>query len=154
MYLAVPAVIIKSYIREFSYELLGDLLISLSLSVAIHVLAIIVANIFYPVKNNTDRNRTSHYAAIFSNAGFMALPLQGAILGDIGVFFGASYVAVFNVVSWTYGLWVMSKGEKNRFSVRKLINPGTLSVVVGLVIFVFSVPVHPDLSALILLWSF
>ena len=40
LYLAVPCVIIKSYIREFSYELLTDLLMSMGLSVVIHLIAI------------------------------------------------------------------------------------------------------------------
>lgn len=144
LYLATPCMIIKSYIREFSPELLGELVISLGLSIAIHVLAIIAAKIAFPTKNRTDSSAVCHYAIIFSNAGFMALPLQMAILGDKGVFFGASYVAIFNVMSWTYGLWCMSK-DKGSFSAKKLINPGVVGVVIGVIIFAFSVPVHPIL---------
>ena len=145
LYLATPSLIIKSYIREFSTELLSDFVISIVLSVAIHAVAIIVAKIVYPTKNRTDKTAVCHYSCVFSNAGYMALPLQKAILGDAGVFFGSSYVAVFNLVSWTYGVWCMSK-EKGAFSAKKLLNPGVIAVIIGVVIFVFSIPVHATIS--------
>lgn len=145
LYLAVPCTIINSYIREFSPELMGDLLISLGLSLAIHIVGIIIAVIAYPPKKKTDKTAVCHFATIFSNAGYMALPLQQAILGDTGVFFGASYVAVFNVFCWTYGLLYMEK-ESGNFSLKKLINPGTVSLIIGLIIFLFSIKVHPVLK--------
>ena len=145
LYLATPCVIITSYIREFSVLLLGDLLVSLGMSFLIHIIGIVVAMIVFPTKNRTDKGAVMHYAVVFSNAGYMGLPLQKALLGDVGVFFGASYVAVFNILCWTYGLWCMSK-ESGSFSAKKLINPGVVSVIIGIIIFVFSIPVHPSIK--------
>lgn len=146
LYFATPALIIKSYIRDFSADLMSDFVISIAISVLIHIIAIVIAKIVYPTKNRSDSTALCHYATIFSNAGYMALPLQAAVLGDDGVFFGASYVAVFNLVSWTYGIWCMSKG-KGSFSAKKLINPGVLAVIIGVVIFVFSIPVHSTIQS-------
>ncbi len=148
LYLATPCVIINSFIREFSAELLGDLILSLGMSVLIHFVAVVIAKIAFPTKIRTDKTTVLHYAVIFSNAGYMGLPLQAAILGDDGVFFGASYVAVFNVMIWTYGLWCMSK-ESGSFSAKKLINPGVLSVIIGFIIFLFSIPVHPNIKSVL-----
>ncbi len=145
LYLATPCVIITSYIREFSAPLLGDLLISLAMSFLVHIVAIIIAKIVFPTKNRTDKSAVMHYAVVFSNAGYMGLPLQKAILGDAGVFFGASYVAVFNIMCWTYGLWCMSK-QSGSFSAKRLINPGVVSVIIGIIIFVCSIPVHPSIK--------
>ncbi len=144
LYLATPCVIIKSYIRDFSVEVLGELLLSIGLSFAIHLLAIVIAQMFFSTKRKTDSSAVNHYAVIFSNAGYMALPLQAAILGEDGVFFGASYVAIFNVMSWTYGVWCMNKA-KGSFSPKRLINPGVVSVIIGIIIFVLSIPVHPNI---------
>lgn len=144
LYLATPCVIITSYIRKFSVLLLSDLLISLGMSFLIHIIGIVVAMIVFPTKNRTDKSAVMHYAVVFSNAGYMGLPLQKALLGEVGVFFGASYVAVFNILCWTYGLWCMSK-ESGSFSAKKLINPGVVSVIIGIIIFVFSIPVHPSI---------
>lgn len=148
LYLATPCVIISSFIREFSIDVLGDLLLSLGLSFLIHLVGIIIAKIAFPTKNRTDKSAVMHYAVVFSNAGYMGLPLQAAILGEEGVFFGASYVAVFNIMCWTYGFWCMSK-EKGTFSARKLVNPGVVSVIIGIIIFVFSIPVHPHIKTVL-----
>ena len=79
------------------------------------------------------------FAAIFSNAGFMGLPLEYAILGADGVFFGAMYVVVFNLVCWTWGVAVMCRGAKATNLRSILVNPGTVGVALGLPFFLFSV---------------
>lgn len=65
----------------------------------------------------------------------MALPLENALLGPDGLFFGAAYLAVFNLTSWTLGLYMMSR-NKELLSVKKLLtNPGILGVAAGLLLF-------------------
>ena len=146
LYLATPCVIIKSFIREFSANAVGDLMVSFVISFAIHLVSIIVASLIFPLKKKDDRNVIFHYSTVFCNAGYMGLPLQAAILGDDGVFLCASYVAVFNIFVWTYGLWCMSK-EKGGFSLRKLLNPGILSVIAGMIIFFTRIPVHSTIQS-------
>ena len=71
----------------------------------------------------------------------MGIPLQQAILGDEGVFYCAAYVIMHNIYMWSYGVVCMS-GDKRDLSVKKLtLNPGTISVAIGLVLFIFSIPV-------------
>ena len=71
----------------------------------------------------------------------MGIPLQQAVLGDEGVFYCAAYIIVFNVILWTYGVAEMS-GDAKALSARKLlVNPGIIGVVIGLIIFLLSVPV-------------
>lgn len=141
LYLSTPAVIINSYIRKFDINLLADLGLSLALALLFHVVGIVIARIIYPASKKNDDTAICHYATVFSNAGYMALPLQAAILGDVGVFFGSSCVVMFNLLSWTYGIWFVGR-DKSGFSLKKLINPGIISVVIGIIIFVFSVPVN------------
>ena len=68
----------------------------------------------------------------------MGLPLQHAILGSDGVFYGAVFIAIFNVFTWTYGFILMgNKGQK--VEVKKLLfNPGILGVTAGFIIFITS----------------
>ena len=66
----------------------------------------------------------------------MSLPLQKAILGDNGWFYGSIFIAVFNIFLWTYGL-VMMSGDKKQLSLKKLaLNPGIVGVVIALILFV------------------
>ena len=68
---------------------------------------------------------------VFSNNGFMALPLLSAMFGETGVFLGSAHIVTMAVVLWTYGL---AQVDKNfRFSAKRiLLNPGIIAAVLGL----------------------
>lgn len=139
LYIATPCVIIKSCIREFDPAMLWGFLTVVAVAAVNHAVLILLAKVVFRDKEE-NRRRVFRCATVFSNAGYMAIPLQQAILGDVGVFYCAAYVIVFNVFLWTYGLKEMS-GE-SRLSVKKiLLNPGVIGVVVGLALFLLPIPV-------------
>ena len=75
---------------------------------------------------------------VFSNAGFMGIPLEHALLGEDGVFYGVAYVVVFNLLFWSWGL-VTFCGSLKDVRLRTLfLNPGSIGVAVGLPFFLFS----------------
>lgn len=133
LYFATPCVIIRSFQREITPELLKSLGISALAAVGVHLLGIALAHLLCRDKDRS-RECLLRFGVVFSNAGYMAIPLQQAILGDDGVFFGAVFVAVFNLVLWTYGVGIMSGGAK-ALSLRKvLLNPGLIGVALGFVL--------------------
>ena len=87
-----------------------------------------------------------HYAAVFSNCGFMALPLQQALLGDNGVFLGSSFVAIFNAFVWSWGLRIMSGDKKSLNPIKIITRPAILALIIGFVVFILSIPVPKILS--------
>ena len=139
LYIATPAVIIKSCIRPFDAALLWGFLTVMAVAAVNHLVLILIARLAFRDPQE-GRRQVLRCATVFSNAGYMAIPLQQAILGDDGVFYCAAYIIIFNVFLWTYGLMEMS-GQR-RLSVKQiLLNPGIIGVAVGLVLFGFSVPV-------------
>ncbi|MCR4939904.1 MAG: AEC family transporter [Treponemataceae bacterium] len=134
LYIVIPCVIINSFNREYDSSMLKGLGIAAGIAVVIHVFCIILAQIFIHDKNKS-RECILRFATVFSNCGFMALPLQQAILGDAGVFYCASYIVVFNLFSWTYGLFIMS-GSRKSFSIKMIVNPGVIGVILGGFLFV------------------
>lgn len=51
------------------------------------------------------------------------------------MFFGAAFLAVFNIMNWTLGLYMMSR-NRQLLSLRKLItNPGIIGVTIGVILF-------------------
>lgn len=139
LYIATPCVIIKSCMREFDPAMLWGFLTVVAVAAVTHAVLMLLAKVVFR-DSDENRRRVLRSAVVFSNAGYMAIPLQQAILGDVGVFYCAAYIIVFNLFLWTYGLAEMS-GE-SRLSVKKiLLNPGIIGVVVGLTLFVSSVPV-------------
>lgn len=136
--IAMPCVIINAFQREYNPEMLMNLLVTAVCAFGIHLFTIIVATAVFRDKNEGHK-KVLRFGTIFSNCAFMSIPLQEAVLGAEGVFYGAIFIGVFNLFTWTYGLVLMS-GDKKQMSVKKLVtNPGILGVVIGVVLFLFSV---------------
>lgn len=145
LYIATPCVIIQSCIRKFEKEMLRGFLITVAVAVVTHLALILLARLCIRERDES-RRRVLRFATVFSNAGYMAIPLQQAILGEEGVFYCAAYLIVFNILLWTYGAAEMS-GQKGSTSARTLLlNPGIIAVVIGLTVFLFSIPVPPLLA--------
>ena len=131
--LSTPCVIIKSFYEQRSSALgMLDFGKAMAAAIGVHIVAIVIAQLVY--RKDSSKNRVLRASAVLSNAGFMGLPLQRALLGTTGVFYGAAYVTVFTLTLWTYGLFTMDKGA--RPSVRKLmVNPGVIGLTLGIVVF-------------------
>ncbi len=140
LYIVCPCVIIENFIRPFDPAMLGGLLTAGAAALVIHIVSVVIAMLVFHDKK-PERNRVYRFALIFSNCGYMSLPMQQAILGSDGVFFGAVYIVVFNIVMWTFGVW-LSSGDKKSLSVKKItLNPCIIGMAVGFVIFLTSLPV-------------
>lgn len=141
-----PCLIAESFQRPFDPSELKGLGLAFVFSVAGYLASIVLACLFVRHRN-ADSRATLRMAAVFSNAGCMGIPMEQALLGMKGVFYGAVYIVVLNLFVWSWGYWIMKKDEggAGRPSFLKcLVNPGTVGIAVGLPIFVFSVKL-PDL---------
>ena len=137
LYAVTPCVIINAFQREFRPELLGGLMISFTAALLTLLFSVLVAELLYR-RRDIDRGVVLRFTVVFSNCGFMALPLQEAVLGADGVFYGAAYIAVFNLVCWTYGLIIMSQKRSLKAAVKAVLNPGVLGTLMGVVLFLLS----------------
>ena len=148
LYVATPTVIIRAFCSmEYTSSVFSDMAWSFLVSFIIHVIFILMSILILRSKN-ADKQKVTRFAVIFSNAGFMSLPLQEALLGKEGVFHGAIYVAVFNIILWTWGIVLMS-GDKSKISFKKFIfNPGLIGVAVGAFFLMVPLPVPEIFSTI------
>lgn len=136
--LITPAVIIQSFQREFEPALLYGLFLSIIAAIIVHIVNILLGRILIHDKDKS-KERVLRFCIIFSNCGFMALPLQGALLGSLGIFYGAAFIAVFYGFAWSYGLILIS-GDKTNISFKQILfSPGIVGVILGLFFFLSSV---------------
>lgn len=137
---AAPAIIIHSFCREFDRDMLGKLIVAFVLSLLLLVISIGIATLVFR-KDSADY-ADKRMCVIFSNNGFMALPLLQALYGDDGVFIGSINIVATNIVIWTFGVWLLTRAGnrgKIRLSWQKiLLNPGTIGFFIGLAIFLTS----------------
>jgi len=141
LYIVTPCVIINSYQRAFDKRMLLGLAITLAASFLSFAVNILMAHLLVKDRDK-QREKTLRFGTVFSNCGYMSLPLQQAMLGETGVFYGATFVAVFQIILWTYGVIEMS-GDIKSISLKKIIiNPGVLSTVAGIILFLcsFTIP--------------
>ena len=143
LYIVTPCVMISAFQREFSVELVGKIAIAAASAALIIGGSIIAALLIFHDKSEA-RNKVLQFSVIFSNCGFMSLPLQKELLGEQGWFYGSIFVAVFNIFVWSYGLFDMS-GDKKQLSIKKLVfNPGIMGAVVAIILFVCRITL-PDI---------
>lgn len=138
MYLVVPCVIINIFQREFTPELLVSLLRCMLAALLAHVLSFVLI-FFFIRKEEENKKRVLRFAAIFCNCGYMALPLIEAMLGTEGLFFGAGYLAIFNLLAWSFGRYDMASGQEKLSFKSAFINPGIIATIVGIILFVCSI---------------
>jgi len=75
------------------------------------------------------------YALAFSNSGYMGIPIVTAILGEQGLYLYLLLCIPMNVVIYTWGLYMLIPQEGGkRFSLKRLLNPCIISVVIGMVL--------------------
>ncbi len=145
LYIVTPCVIVHSYQRDFDPAMLEGLGITFAASLLSHAVTIAIAHLFIHDKDKR-RENVLRFGAVFSNCGYMSLPLQNALLGADGVFYGATYIAVFNIVMWTYGVFLMDGGVKSISLKKAFINPGIIGTAAGLLVFLLSLKLPQVIS--------
>ncbi len=138
-YIVTPCVIINSFLTTtFSKATASGFAVAIVCSAIAHAAGIFLAA---PLFNKKDNSAVFKFACVYGNLGYMALPLANAVLGETGVFYCSGGVIVFNTLAFTHGIWLMNKGNKDvKFSLKSLVlNPGVISVAIGLPLFLFSV---------------
>ena len=134
LYITIPCVIINSFHREFDFTMVKNLGKAFFAALLVYLLNILLVNLIIHDKDE-NRERVLKFATIFSNCGYMALPLQEALLGKDGVFLGSVFNVVFNIINWTYGIFLMG-GKGTKISIKTaFLNPGVIGVVLGLIFF-------------------
>lgn len=145
IYLSLPAVIINSFLVEFSTEKLMGLVYS-SLAAALVVLvSVILSRLFF------SKDAVLNFASSFSNPGFFGIPLIVATLSDSAVFYVAAFIAFVNLLQWSYGVALLTtdpSAVKEKGAWKKLLPspkrlftaPFMIATLIGLFFFLTRLP--------------
>lgn len=134
LYVVNPMIILMSYQTDYNSKLVKNLLISFGLAIISYIIFIFGAYLFIPKRENRE-TEIERFSVIYSNCGFMGIPLINALFGGEGVFYLTAFITTFNFVVWTHGI-IMLSGQKDLRSVVKVFySPVILSIVIGLILF-------------------
>ena len=144
LYIVMPVAIFRSYLKEYSAEALEGLAISFLLSLLSLILAIVVSRLFFKKEDALER-----FGCAFSNAGFIGIPLVQMTLGTEAVFYISSFVALLNILQWTYGVLTIT-GDSSVISAKKICtNPIVISFAAGILFFFIPVSLPETLNGVV-----
>lgn len=126
----IPANIIKSCLYPYSVSRLSEMGQCFLLAAAVLAAAMVIARLCF--RNDP----IAQFAASFSNAGFIGIPLVQASLGDEAVFYLIGIIILLNLLQWTYGSGLLKQERAQLNGKTVLLNPITISAIVGMTLFV------------------
>ena len=107
---------------------------SFGTAVICHLIGILVTTLLIRSKGSPDAN-IERYNAMYSNCGFIGIPLINSVLGSSGVFFLSAYIVVFNLFSWTHGVVLMEKTFSWKNVRKGLLSPMVVATVIAVLLF-------------------
>ena len=129
-----PALAVISMQIEYRPELVSGLLLSYLLAILTHLVMIFLSTVIICQKNNEEYS-IERFAAMYSNCGFVGIPLVQSILGGEGVLYLTAYMTVFNIISWTHGVGLMTGNLSLKGLKKGLTSPMVIASLVGLALF-------------------
>lgn len=143
LYVILPVVIVKAYLVTFSTELLRGLVLSFLASLLALLLSMLLSRVVFRSKYPIEQ-----FSSAFSNAGFIGIPLVEMTFNDsMAVFYVSSFVALLNILQWTYGIVVMT-GKRDSIAPKKITtNPIVISFLLGIILFFLPVELPEVLNS-------
>ncbi len=155
LYVINPCMIVSTFDVEYSGQKLRSLGLAIGVSFAFHLAMIVLATLLFARKKSSQgqgslqgqksgrvedclqgqksgRDSLSKIAIVFTNSGFIGIPLINGVFGSEGVFFLMGYILVFNVLLWVWGEWLMTGTMR---PLKVLANPNVLACGAGLAVF-------------------
>jgi predicted permease len=132
LYVATPAMLVSPFIRNFEREMLGGLVATFLLAILGMFLFFLVAFI---IGGEEKVKRTLQFAIVFSNAGYMGIPLIEMLLGGEAVIYATVYNVAFNLLLWTLGCFIYTRSSKYMQPRKLLTNPVIIAMVIAAVLF-------------------
>ena len=150
LYITNPLLLVTAFNAvPFSEEnLKTGLVVMLATLITYIVAAAVAAGVTAPIRDPAT-GRVTENSLIFSNCGFFGLPVLSAVYGATGLFWGAFHLVVFKIINWSYGVFVLRRaapGMKWK-PIKILVNVGTVSCVIGFLLYVLRVPIYEPIRA-------
>ncbi len=150
LFLVAPAVTIQAFQRPFDAGRLRTIGIVFVIDLVAFAVTIAVARVLMNRRLVPDAamRKALQFGTVYSNAGFIGIPLTQALLGSDGVFYAVTYVAAYTVYVWTHGISLFGHEHvRPSMKVRRvLLNPGIISILIALPLYILSVHIPSPAS--------
>ena len=82
------------------------------------------------------KNRAGIYQAmlLFGNIGFIGLPMIAGVFSEKGVLYASVFMIMDQFMLWTLGVKLLSPEGEGWFALKKLVNPATVAILLGMIL--------------------
>jgi predicted permease len=134
IYLVLPCNIIKSFLVEFTFDILITFTGVLIISILIQVGCSILGKVMYQ-RIEVPQKKVLQYATICSNAGFLGNPIAEGVFGSIGLTLTSIYLIPQRIVMWSAGISVFTEAPDKRTLVKKVVtHPCIIACFIGVIL--------------------
>lgn len=78
----------------------------------------------------------------FMNNGFVGFPIVAAVYGEDAVFFASLSNIPFNILLYTFGVWILQRGNgKAKLNIKNVLSAPLIATLIAIVIFSFNIKV-------------
>lgn len=134
IYLAQIPMYIEGYIAPFDRKVFTGLCAMVVITLVIHAIFYFAAKFIFR-RSPEDIRRVLTFGVIFSNAGYMGLPLISDVLGPDFIIYATVYLFGYNAFAYTVGRVIYTE-DKKYVSVRKIfLNPVVIPIMIGIIVY-------------------
>lgn len=134
LYVAQVAMIFYGFITEFDLKVLKGIGLVFLLGFISHCLFYLLARRMFNKAPERAR-KVLRFGVIFSNAGYMGIPVISDVFGAEYTLYATIYVVWFNVFAYSLGRLIYTE-DKKYISVKKIfINPAVIPITMALILF-------------------
>lgn len=126
-----PILIFMSYQKDYENEMAHNLLWAFILSAVSYAVAIVLSYLLVSKKQKSFS--IERFSVIYSNCGFIGIPLLNGLFGAEGVLYLTAYITFFNFLVWTHGLMTMKEKIDFSSALKALKAPSVIAIFLGLI---------------------
>ncbi len=134
-----PMLIVSSAVGAVGQVSKDALVLGGIIAVGMFALFIVIGMVVTPwFDRDPEQRKLFQSMFVFSNVGFIGIPVVSSILGPEYVVYVTEFMLVYSIVFYTYGVALLS-GSFSLDSLKSMVNPGTVFSLIALFIVVFDV---------------
>ena len=134
---ALPCMLFRCFLVERSPEYDMALIMSAVGAIVYFIIAMGISRLLF--KGDAEGENS----VIFPNAGFFGFPLIVAMFNKYVLFYLAPFIAVLNIIQWSYGSYIFT-GDTGNFKIKdQFKKPFVIAIIIGLIVYFFNIKL-PD----------
>lgn len=129
-----PLVALMALQTEYSPALVKGLLLSFLLAFITHAGMLLLSTVLISKRENV-HYAVEHFSSMYSNCGFIGIPLISSIFGGEGVLYLTAYMVTFNFFAFTQGVALMTGKTSFKSFLKGMKSPMIIACTIGLILY-------------------